>query len=243
MTEKKNKDQPTGYKYKYKRLYDLGADHMAIIDSMLTNGDTTLSVAERIQGEWGSCGSVKTPTLDKQLQRYRKDILEPRLLMAAEIAEAAGVSMSKGMKKFREQVDVMDRLNQTINMQTQRIHKAYEEEARKGGKGKLDQNLNKELRVLTDMCKVLAGLQLETGVVRRVPKQVQGFFQQLNSNELKEFRVEMTQNDTTLKALATLKQVIQEAADEIIDGEYIPVTPQFETIPAPDAEIVEPESF
>ena len=89
------------------------------------------------------------------------------------------------------------------------------------------------------MCRVLAGLQLETGVVRRVPKQVQGFFQQLNSNELQEFRIEITQNDETLKALATLKDVLEEAAGEIIDGDYLPVTPQLKAISGPDAEIVE----
>ena len=82
-------------------------------------------------------------------------------------------------------------------------------------------------------------MQLETGIVRRIPKQVQGFFQQLDSSELLEFRVEMTQNDTTLKALATLKQVIQDAAGDIIDGDYLPVTPPLKEISGPDAEAVE----
>jgi len=241
MTKKIDKSQPTGFKYKYKRLYDLGADRMAIIDMMLTNGDLSSAVAERIQVEWKEYPSVKVATLEKQISRYRADIVEPRLVMAAEHAEAAGVSVSQGMKKFRDQVDVMDRLNQSINMQWARIEKAYAVEAKQGKDAKLDPNINKELRPFTDMCRVLAGLQLETGVVRRVPKQVQGFFQQLDSNELQEFRVEMTTNDDTLKALATLKQVIQEATGEIIDGDYLPVTPQFEAISGPDAEAVEPE--
>lgn len=243
MTKKTDKSQPTGFKNKYKRLYDLGADRMAVIDMMLTSGDSTQKVVEKIQIEWNECASVKSPTLDKQLQRYRNDILEPRLIMAAEHAEAAGVPMSQGMKKFREQVDVMSRLEELINMQTERVRTAYKKERDKGGKGKLDPDIQRELRPLTDMCRVLAGLQLETGVVRRVPKQVQGFFQNLNSNELQEFRIEMTQNDTTLKALATLKDVIEEAAGEIIDGDYIPVTPQPKAIPAPDADAVESESF
>lgn len=242
MTKKIDKSQPTGYKYKYKRLYDLGADRMAVIDMMLTNGDTTLAVAERIQGDWKQCLNVKTPTLEKQIGRYRGDIVEPRLIMATEAAVEAGVSISQGMKKFREHVDVMARLDELINMQTERVRKAYSKELLKGKDGKLDPNINKELRPLTDMCRVLAGLQLETGVVRRVPKQVQGFFQQLDSNELQEFRVEMTTNDDTLKALATLKDVIQEAAGEIIDGDYIPVTPQLKAISGPDAEALEPES-
>ena len=241
MTKNQDKSQPSGFKHKYKRLYDLGADRMAVIDMMLTSGDSTQKVVEKIQLEWNECAGVKSPTLDKQLQRYRKDIVEPRLIMATENAVAAGVSTSKGMRRFREQVDVMEKLNQSINMQWARIEKAYAKEQAKGIDGKLDQNINRELRPFTDMCRVLAGLQLETGVVRRIPKQVQGFFQQLDSNELQEFRVEMTQNDETLKALATLKDVLQEAAGEIIDGEYIPVTPTIKTIPAPDAEVVEPD--
>ncbi len=241
MTKKIDKSQPTGFKYKYKRLYDLGADRMAMIDMMLTNGELASAVAERIQVEWKEYGSVKVATLEKQIARYKADIVEPRLVLAAENAAASGVSTSQAMKKFREQVDVMERLNQSINMQWARIEKAYAVEDAKGNLGKLDPNINKELRPFTDMCRVLAGLQLETGVVRRVPKQVQGFFQQLDSNELQEFRVEMTTNDTTLKALATLKQVIQEAAGEIIDGDYLPITPQLEAISGPDAEAVEPE--
>lgn len=242
MTKKIDKDQPTGYKYKYKRLYSLGADRMGIIDSMLTNGESTLSVAERIKVDWGECGAVKIMTLDRQIHRYRKDILEPRLAIAAENAIADGVSISKGMKKFRDTVDVMDKLTEYINMQGTRIQKAFTKEDLKGKEGKLDQNISRELRVLTDMCKVLAGLQLETGVVRRVPRQVQGFFQQLDSNELQEFRIEMTQNDDTLKALATLKDVIQEAASEIIDGEYIPVASQLESISEVDDAVMGSET-
>lgn len=243
MTKTNDTDQPQGFKHKYKRLYDLGADRMAVIDMMLTSGDSTQKVVEKIQIEWNDCAGVKSPTLDKQLQRYRRDILEPRLIMAAETAEAAGVPISQGMKKFRETVDVMDRLEELINMQTSRVRTAYKKEQAKVVKGgKLDPDIQRELRPLTDMCRVLAGLQLETGVVRRVPKQVQGFFQQLDSSELQEFRIEMTQNDTTLKALATLKEVIQESAGEIIDGNYLPVTPQIKAIPAPDADVVEPES-
>jgi len=237
----KNSDQPAGVKHKFKRLYDLGADRMAVIDMMLTNGDSTQTVVEKIQIEWNTCAGVKGPTLDKQLQRYRKDIVEPRLIMATENAVAAGVSTSQGMKKFREQVDVMTKLNQSINMQWARIEKAYAKEQAKGIDGKLDQTINRELRPFTDMCRVLAGLQLETGALRRVPKQVQGFFQQLDTNELQDFRVEMTTNDETLKSLSMLKDVIQEATGEIIDGDYLPVTPTIKSIPAPDAEVVEPE--
>lgn len=242
MDSKPKNNQPLGVQHKFKRLYDLGADRMAVIDMMLTNGDSTQKVVEKIQIDWNECAGVKSPTLDKQLQRYRKNIVEPRLIIATENAHAAGVATSEGMKKFRDQVDVMDKLNQSINMQWSRIEKAYAKEQLKGNTGKLDPNLSKELRPFTDMCRVLSALQLETGVVRRIPKQVQGFFQQLDSNELQEFRIEMTTNDDTLKALATLKQVIQEAAGEIIDGDYLPVTPQFKTISGPDAEAVESES-
>ena len=162
--------------------------------------------------------------------------------MAAQDAAATGTSIIKGMKKFRETVDVMEKLNESINMQWDRIQKGYRQEHAKGQDGKLDGNLSKELRPFTDMCRVLAGLQLETGVVRRVPKQVQGFFQQLDSTELQEFRLEMTQNDETLKSLGVIKDVLQEAASEIIDGEYVPIASEPAEVPAVDVEDVEPES-
>lgn len=234
-------EQPKGFTYKYKRLYDLGSDRMGVIDTMLTEGKSTLAVAEHIQFEWNACTSVKIGTLEKQLLRYRKDILEPKLVLAANRASDEGTTITAQMGKFSEQVDVMDKLNESITMQWARIQKMYAREAAKGDAGKIDPNINKELRPFTDMCRVLAGLQLETGVVRRVPKQVQGFFQQLTSDEVQEFRLEMTSNDETLKSLGIIKDVLQEAGSKIIDGEYAPVESDTGELPANNGEAVEPE--
>jgi len=240
-TDKKNlPEQPTGPKYKYKRLYDLGADRIGIIDSMLTNGDSPMSVAERIKYDWNECASVKIATLDKQILRYRNEIVEPKLRLAAERADVEGTAITVAMKKFKEQVDVMVNLSEAINMQRTRIHRAYaKEEMRVRGGGKPDPAINKELRAFTDMCRVLAGLQLETGVVRRVPKQIQGFFQNLDTKQLAEFQLEMTQNDDTLKALGQLTEVLQEAHGEIIDGEYVPVDSESSELPTGDEQVVD----
>ena len=239
VTVTKKGDQPMGYTYKYKRLYDLGSDRLGIIESMLTNGDSPLTCAEHIQQDWGECVEVKITTLEKQIQRYRADVLEPKIQMAAEKAAEKGTAVSSQMKKFREQVDVMQMLNEGINMQWQRIQKAYTKEANKGDEAKLDPAINKELRPFTDMCRALATLQLETGVVRRVPKQVQGFFAQLDPKDLNEFRLEMEQNDSTLKSLGMIKDVLQDAAGEVIDGELIPAQPESDTVPAGNGEDLE----
>ena len=242
VTKKPKKgEQPLGYTYKYKRLYDLGSDRLGIMESMLTNGDSPLTVAEHIQQDWQECTEVKITTLEKQIQRYRADVLEPKLLMAAEKAADKGAAISSEMKKFREQVDVQDMLNQGMNMQWSRIQKAFTKEELKGADGKLDPAINKELRAFTDLARALATLQLETGVVRRVPKQVQGFFAQLNPDELKEFRLEMTQNDETLKSLGMIKDVLQEAASEVIDGQLLPAPPESSAIPDGDVEDLETE--
>jgi len=242
MTKKKSEEdlsQPKGYNYKYKRLYDLGSDRLGIVDAKLTQGDSTMSIAEHIQFEWNACTQVKIGTLDKQLQRYRKDVLEPRLVNAANKASANGTKVTKEMKAFNESVDVSDMLTQSVTMQWARIQKAYAKEVGKGEDGKLDPAINKELRPFTDMCRVLANLQLETGVLRRVPKQVQGFFQQLSGDEVQEFRLEMTSNDETLKSLGLIKNVLQDAAKEIQDGEYIPVESDASTVSIGDGEDLE----
>ena len=241
MTKPKS-EQPTGYAYKYKRLYDLGSDRLGILESMLTNGESPQKCAEHIQGEWKACANVKQPTLTKQIQRYKADILEPKLLLAAEQAAVSGKTITKEMKNFREQVDVMSELNEMIAMQGTRIKKAYKIEAAKGNDAKLDPVIQKELRPFTDMCRALATLQLETGVVRRVPKQVQGFFSQLSADDLQEFRVEMTQNDETLKSLGIIKDVLMEAAAETLDGEYVPVSSESEQLPVGNEPDLESES-
>jgi hypothetical protein len=237
--DKKDQEQPKGYTYKYKRLYDLGSDRLNIIESMLTNGDSPATVAEHIQQDWGECTNVKHGTLEKQIHRYRSDVLEPKLLVAAEAAASKGTAVSKQMKKFRDGIDVKEKLNAAIAMQYERIEKAYTKEALKGPDGKLDPTINKELRPFTDMCRALATLQLETGELRRVPKQVQGFFAQLKPEELTEFRLEMEQNDETLKSLGMIKDVLQEAASEIIDGELIPVESESSAVPTGDVEDLE----
>lgn len=239
VTKVKKGEQPMGYTYKYKRLYDLGSDRLGIVEAMLTNGDSPMTVAEHIQQDWQECTEVKISTLEKQIQRYRADVLEPKLLMAAEKAVEKGGAVSKEMAKFREQVDVAQVLNEGLNMQWERIQKAYTKEALKGPDAKLDPAINKELRAFTDLARALATLQLETGVVRRVPKQVQGFFAQLNPEELKEFRLEMTQNDETLKSLGLIKDVLQEAAGELIDGELIPAESESSGVPDGDVEDLE----
>lgn len=224
MTEAKPPiEQPTGFTYKYKRLYDLGSDRLGIIETMLTNGDSPATVATHVQVDWGQCQNVKHGTLEKQIFRYRTDVLDPKLVLAAENAVEKGITNTASMAKMRETVDVMEKLDEFIIMQGARIKKAYQKEALKGPDGKLDPAINKELRPFTDMCRVLAGLQLETGVVRRVPKQVQGFFQQLDTSELQDFRMEMSANDETLKSLGMIKDVLQDAAHEILDGEFIPL--------------------
>jgi hypothetical protein len=232
-------DQPKGYTYKYKRIYDLGTDRHGIVDQMLTEGKSTMSVAEHIQIEWNACTNVKISTLDKQLQRYRKDILEPKLVRAANKATENGTRITKEMTAFNESVDVQNMLTESVRMQWARIQKAYAKEAGKGQDGKLDPAINKELRPFTDMCRVLANLQLETGVLRRVPKQVQGFFQQLSGDEVQEFRLEMTSNDDTLKSLGMIKDVLQDAAKEIEDGEYIPAESKSSTVSVSDGEDLE----
>lgn len=228
--------QKTGPTHKYKRLYDLGSDRLGIIESMLTNGDSPATCAEHIQVDWGECTDVKVQTLEKQIQRYRTDVLEPKLVMAAENAAEKGTGVSAQMKKFRETVDVKAKLTEGINMQWERIQKAYTKEALKGPDAKLDPTINKELRPFTDMVRALATLQLETGDLRRVPKQVQGFFAQLKPEELTEFRLEMEQNDETLKSLGIIKDVLQEAASELIDGQLISPESESEAVLAGNAE-------
>ena len=234
-------DQPKGYNYKYKRIYELGTDRLGIVDSMLTQGDSAMKVAEHIQFEWNACTEVKISTLDKQIQRYRKDVLEPRIVRAANKATENGTSITKEMNAFQESVDVQDMLTQSVKMQWARITKMYAKEAGNHD-GKPDPNINKELRPFTDMCRVLANLQLETGVLRRVPKQVQGFFQQLSGDEVQEFRLEMTSNDETLKSLGMIKDVLQDAAKEIEDGEYVPVESDLGSVSISDDEDLESES-
>ena len=235
----KKGDQPQGYAYKYKRLYDLGSDRLGIIESMLTNGESPQKVAEHIQGDWQECTNVKLATLVKQIQRYRADVLEPKIQMAAEKAAEKGTAISTQMKKFREQVSVMDELTKTLNMQMHRIQKAFTKEENKGEDGKLDPAINKELRAFTDIARALATLQLETGVLRRVPKQVQGIFAQLPAEELREFRLEMEQNDNSLRALNDIKDVLQEAAGDIIDGELVPASSESDSVPVGNDEDLE----
>ena len=52
--------------------------------------------------------------------------------------------------------------------------------------------------------------------------------------------MEMTQNDETLKSLGVIKDVLQHAAKEILDGEYVPIESESEAVPIGDVEDLEP---
>lgn len=173
-------DKPKGFR----NLELLGADKLAIIESMLVRGDGCPEIAKMIQSEWGASVNVSLDTLTKQIQRYKYKVITPRL--AVTIKEASKkYGFKTSVRKLNDHLDIMEELYQLIETQKARIQKLMVAEEKMNEKNESAGGFNyvanpvikQEMAVLIDLYRTTGHYQLETGVMRRTPKTIKGVIQ------------------------------------------------------------------
>ena len=185
---------------KYARIYNMGVDRVEQVKYMLATGVSPNKVAHHIQNEWGEIADVLQDSLHKQLQRFRKEIVDPGLktkvvvpLDELEGAEDLGDGRVRHrgltlptvpgatldgesytgvilVNKVPKSRDVVGELNELIELQKARVKKLYDREF---ASPLLLATLRNEIRQLGELLKMMGALQLETGVLTRVPKKQQ----------------------------------------------------------------------
>lgn len=147
------------------RLKGIGDARLTELRERLKSGDSPLKLAEMMQTEWKVCTDIQPASLKKLLERYRAKL---KVEVVAAIAEASVGKTTTGLLK---RLNVMDEIEELAVIQKRRFHKMLMKEDQ--GPLLLKQ-VSEEIRVYQGLLNQMATLQLETGVLKRVPKHVTG---------------------------------------------------------------------
>lgn len=162
--------QNTGPASKYERLLSLGEQRVTQIDMALHKGTPASEVTRMIQEEWGEFKDVKPGTLKKQLERYRAEYLDTNIVAAMKLEERNPARARKTIERMKS-FDVMEELLKLAKIQRKRIKKVMLHES---PMPILLNNIKYELKTYLDILGKYAELSLETGLIRRAPKQITG---------------------------------------------------------------------
>jgi hypothetical protein len=172
------KKYPVGRKDKYQRLFALGTDRIRQIDAMLFKGESTNDVATVIQNEWHEYKDVSHGTLSKQILRYRNDIL--RRAAPSNIQNPDGSNSGKEIVqvgRLEGRVHAHETLSTLCLMQQERLNKIYMQEQKLPS---VMDAVRKEIELFSKLIGQLATLEMDMGLLQRVPKKIQGEFNLLS---------------------------------------------------------------
>ena len=150
----------------FKRLYAFDEERIEQVNEMLSKGLPASQVAQVIQSEWGLLADLKPDSVKKMLERYRKTDLRERIL-----AQVAGVTEGMHTTTLAKRVSALEELTDLATVQKGRYQKAVQLEA---GKPLLLKQATEEGRLLKEILVELGRLQLDTGVLARVPRRITG---------------------------------------------------------------------
>ena len=142
---------------------ELGPERMAQVDSMWLNGQQGAAIAKTIKGEWGLMQDMTLKVLGVTINRYCTSNLKGKLVRVEKGDEVA-------LAKFAEKVDVLESLTRLIEMQQERVSKGYELEK---NHLTLSFTLKFEVQTLAAMYRQMSDLQMDMGLIRKVPAKFQ----------------------------------------------------------------------
>jgi hypothetical protein len=140
-----------------------------MIEVRLLNGETGEACAKTIKLEWGLMPNHKLLSLAKILTNYRQERLIGKLLLLKENLD--NPHASPRLVKFAEKVDVLENLTKLVEIQQTRVTKGVLGEEQLGGM--LDRKMRYEIEVLGNLYARLATLQMDLGLIRKVPAKLQ----------------------------------------------------------------------
>lgn len=185
----------TKHRRRYSRFTRMGRDKVTQLNYLLASGNTCIEVANHIQEIWGDSLDIKATSLEKQLQRYRKDVVYPTLDTKVEFtkenlqkweeggkAEGTAVHARAGAAEdsvILEGVVILSNapsrnaladIEELIEVQRARLLKLYERELKTPI---LLGDTTREIKQLADLYKQHSSLQMDMGLITRVPRKHQ----------------------------------------------------------------------
>jgi len=170
--------KPTAHNRKpskgFKRLKALGEERVAVIENLLLKDYSSGYVASRIQNDWDALQDVKHSTLSRQIERYRRTEMAGQLAVYSDQLEKqdpSGERQKVALSRVAQDVDSIEELTELIHAQKARLQKIINREA--DMPTNMDQ-VGKDIKLLKDLIKDLAELQMETGQLQRAAKAFKG---------------------------------------------------------------------
>lgn len=151
---------------KYTDIFALGTARVREIDAMFVTGKTASEIAHVIQNEWIALPNKSPIALIRQLNRYKKDHVSSHFVTGS--TDEKGTTIIKFVK-YSHQRDVMQELDELIELQRTRVQKSLDIEAKLPT---TNWTTTQEMQFLQKMYRDYAQLQLETGVLKRVPQEL-----------------------------------------------------------------------
>lgn len=151
----------------YAKLFALGDEKIEAITKLLKRGESAVKVASVIQVEWKELTDMKLGALAKTLSRFKASHVDGTVLK--ELAAHAVQSKLSVIQK----VETMEELAALIFAQKARIQKLAEKEAALPP-GIVLNSLTDQIYLMNKLLENMAKLQLETGIIKRAPKNVTG---------------------------------------------------------------------
>ena len=197
----------------YHRFQEMPVEHQGILYQMFLDGEPATEIARMIQEDWNTCQDVSRKALVRQLQRYRKDVIDPKILIQGKSLPVEARKVLLG--RINKQLDTLDTMASVLEAQECRFLAA---QAAAKGDARLEGRAGTELQRLWHMLKDLANLQIETGILRRAPKTVTAHVSFAQSaGEEAYMSARKAKEDQASRARSALDAMTQAG---IIDGEF-----------------------
>ncbi|MEK0324433.1 MAG: hypothetical protein QQN63_01910 [Nitrosopumilus sp.] len=200
---------------KYARIYALGVDKVAQVDTLLLKGTTASELAVIIQNDWGAMQDLSLSAVERQLRRYRRDI-DVKVAARQEVALRDDKTLLAVTRQV-EQIDVIEDMNSLIHTQKIRINRLLEHEASRELSEGLLSDVKYEMQQLISMYKLISTLQLETGLMRRAAKTVSGMFSYDDDTGRFEFEAKIEDHKALSQATAEVMQILEGTFTDITD--------------------------
>lgn len=164
------------------RLKELPPEMVSEVDRRLLAGEPASSVARWLQADEKRFTDLQLASLKKNLQRYSAVDLRDRVMSGL-----TGTNKHLTIKTLAKRLNAQDELEKLCDIQKGRVDRLLMKEAELGKAGIVLKTTSDEIRLLKENLVELGKLQLETGVLKRVPKSVSGQVMDPLSGEVRHF--------------------------------------------------------
>lgn len=147
----------------YEDLKGMGDDNFAMMERKLMSGETPGAVARWIQEDLGLLLNKKRTTLEVQIRRYNAKELRKKA-----ISKIALLHGKKSTQFIMERLNALAEMEEAYVKQKDRLERILSRE-KELPNGILLKDASAEMRLLKDMLVDLGRLQLEVGVLTKLP--------------------------------------------------------------------------